>query len=176
MGAITGVNLRSMDSLVISVLLTIISTVLVRGESATERKPTKNIAEIVSEDPRFTTLLAAVKAAGLAGTLSGPGKFTVFAPTDDAFAKIPSSTLNSLISKPEDLKAVLLRHVSTAIIPLFIIKFGENRVHTVGGEYIMLLKDKYRKVMVESSAGTAMVINPHIGATNGIIHAVDTVF
>merc|ERR1712083_1286300 len=104
--------------------------------------PTMSIAEIATADSRFSTLLAAVKAAGLAETLSGAGSFTVFAPTNDAFAKVPKETLDFLLANPDDLKAVLLRHV----LPT--------------------------KISVTSSAGKANVIIPDVEATNGIIHAV----
>merc|ERR1712032_1153802 len=73
--------------------------------------PTKNIAELAIATPQLSTLLAAVKAAGLVDTLAGAGPFTVFAPANDAFAKIPSDTLNGLLADKDALTAVLLRHV-----------------------------------------------------------------
>merc|ERR1711972_110915 len=73
--------------------------------------PSGNIAEVVSGDERFSTLLAAVGAAGLADTLATGGPFTVFAPTNDAFAKIPKETLDGLLADKDALTAVLLRHV-----------------------------------------------------------------
>merc|ERR1711920_328709 len=73
--------------------------------------PTKTIAELSIATPQLSTLLAAVKAAGLVETLSGEGPFTVFAPTNDAFAKIPAETLNGLLADKEALTKVLLRHV-----------------------------------------------------------------
>merc|ERR1712203_83232 len=73
--------------------------------------PTKNIAELAIATPQLSTLLAAVKVAGLVDTLAGEGPFTVFAPTNDAFAKIPEETLNGLLADKDALTAVLLRHV-----------------------------------------------------------------
>merc|ERR1712106_813795 len=73
--------------------------------------PTKTIAELAIATPALPTLLAAVKAAGLVETLSGEGPFTVFAPTNDAFAKIPTDALNGLLADKDALTAVLLRHV-----------------------------------------------------------------
>merc|ERR1711879_389616 len=73
--------------------------------------PDQTIAEVVSTDPRFSTLLAAVKAAGLVDTLASEGPFTVFAPTNEAFDRVPSSTLTALLTDKEALTAVLLRHV-----------------------------------------------------------------
>merc|ERR1712105_4163 len=73
--------------------------------------PTKTIAELAIATPSLSTLLAAVKAAGLVETLSGEGPFTVFAPTNDAFAKIPADVLNGLLADKDALTKVLLRHV-----------------------------------------------------------------
>merc|ERR1712168_1752378 len=71
----------------------------------------KSIAELVSTNPKFSTLLAAVKAAGLVDTLAGEGPFTVFAPPNTAFEKVPADALNGLLADKEALKKVLLRHV-----------------------------------------------------------------
>merc|ERR1712087_211898 len=71
----------------------------------------KTIAELVVSEPRFSTLLAAVKAADLVDTLGGEGSFTVFAPTNEAFKKVPEEALTGLLADKEGLKAVLLRHV-----------------------------------------------------------------
>merc|ERR1712198_727999 len=73
--------------------------------------PTKNIAELAIATPQLSTLLAAVKAAGLVDALASAGPFTVFAPTNEAFAKVPKDTLNSLLADKDALTAVLLRHV-----------------------------------------------------------------
>merc|ERR1712077_39847 len=99
--------------------------------------PTQNIAEIATGDERFSTLLAAVSAADLAGTLSGEGPFTVFAPTNDAFAKIPADTLNGLLADKEALTAVLLRHVVPgAALKARDVPKGTTTVKTAGGEEI----------------------------------------
>merc|ERR1711915_591446 len=79
--------------------------------------PSKTIAELAIATPQLSTLLAAVKAAGLVETLSGEGPLTVFAPTNDAFAKIPADTLNGLLADKEALTAVLLRHVVPGAAP-----------------------------------------------------------
>merc|ERR1712244_5598 len=71
----------------------------------------KTIGELVVSEPRFSTLLAAVKAADLVDTLNGEGSFTVFAPTNEAFKKVPEEALSGLLANKEELKAVLLRHV-----------------------------------------------------------------
>ena len=87
-----------------------------RQAKAVSGQPTKTIAELAIATPQLSTLLAAVKAAGLVDTLSGPGPFTVFAPTNAAFAKVPSDALAALLQDKEALTAVLLRHVVPAEI------------------------------------------------------------
>merc|ERR1712153_145020 len=107
--------------------------------------PTKTIAELAIATPALSTLLAAVKAAGLVETLSGEGPFTVFAPTNDAFAKIPTDALNGLLADKDALTAVLLRHV----VPGAALK-------TAGGEEIQVTRNRY--INIKSSAGEAGVI------------------
>jgi len=130
-------------------------------------------AALASED--LTTLVAAVTAADLVETLNGEGPFTVFAPTNDAFAKIPEETLADLL-KPENveqLTAILLRHVVPETILASEFPEEITEVNTVGGETITL--DPY-EATVESSAGKAKVIKTDILASNGVVHIVDTVF
>jgi uncharacterized surface protein with fasciclin (FAS1) repeats len=87
-------------------------------EAAEEAMEEKSIVDIAVDDGRFSTLVAAVQAAGLAETLSGDGEFTVFAPTDEAFDKLPEGTVESLLDDPEGtLKDVLLYHVAEGAVP-----------------------------------------------------------
>merc|ERR1712109_30063 len=137
----------------------------------------KTIAGTAAATPALSTLLAAVKAAGLAETLSGKGDFTVFAPTDDAFAKLPAGTVESLV-KPENidtLKAILLRHVLPNRIMAGDIPSGTTSVATVGGENIDVINNG-NGVSIKSSAGSANVIATDINTSNGVVHLVDTVF
>merc|ERR1712236_178434 len=128
--------------------------------------PTKTIAELAIATPQLSTLLAAVKAAGLVETLSGEGPFTVFAPTNDAFAKIPSETLNGLLADKEALTAVLLRHVVPgAALKAKDVPRGTTPLATAGGEEINVTRNKY--ITIKSSAGDAGVIAFDILATNG---------
>merc|ERR1712198_665045 len=113
--------------------------------------------------PALSTLVTAVQAADLVKTLSDPGTFTVFAPTNDAFAKIPADDLNGLLAKPEDLKAVLLRHVLPNKVPSSAIPNGVTNVATVGGEDISVIR-KYNTIKIKSSAGSAKVIIPDVAA------------
>ena len=87
-------------------------------EEAEEVMEEKSIVDIAVEDGRFTTLVAAVQAAGLAETLSGEGEFTVFAPTDEAFAALPEGTVEALLEDPEGaLKDILLYHATEGAVP-----------------------------------------------------------
>ena len=103
--------------------------------------PSLNIAELATNTPQLSTLLAAVQAAGLAETLSGEGPFTVFAPTNDAFAKIPKETLDGLLADKEALTAVLLRHVVPgAALASCNVPRGTTSLDTAGGESIEVRK------------------------------------
>lgn len=141
------------------------------------------IVDVAAGNENFTTLVAAVKAAGLAETLSGDGPFTVFAPTNDAFAKLPAGTVETLL-KPENvekLKSILTYHVVSgkfdAATVIDAIKTNNNKytVTTVQGAKIDLsLKDD--KVMLTDATGAmSTVVMPDVEASNGIIHAIDTV-
>jgi len=139
--------------------------------------PDQTIADIVSTDPRFSTLLAAVKAAGLVDTLASAGPFTLFAPTNDAFDRVPSSTLTALLTDKEALVAVLLRHV----LPETIFQKGicwETHATASGDEIAtQVFKNNVAKVVSyanEVRAG-ARLSDYDILASNGVIHAIDNV-
>jgi len=139
--------------------------------------PTGNIAEVVTGDERFSTLLAAVGAADLAETLSTGGPFTVFAPTNDAFAKVPKDALDALLADKEALTKVLLRHV----VPGALFSKGVTWATqtTAGGDMIATQVFKAGVIKVVSSVDGkrtgARVVEGDIIATNGVIHAIDTV-
>ena len=137
----------------------------------------KTFAGIAAAAPSLSTFLAVVKAAGLAPTLNGKGHFTVFAPTNDAFAKLPEGTISTLL-KPENkdqLAAILLRHVLPNKVMAGDIPRGTTKVKTIGGEEIEIINNG-RGVSIKSSAGSAKVTHSDVMASNGIIHLVDTVF
>merc|ERR1739844_155640 len=137
--------------------------------------PTKTIAELAVATPQLSTLLAAVKAAGLVETLSGEGPFTVFAPTNKAFAKIPAETLNGLLADKEALTKVLLRHVVPgAALEGKDVPHGTTALATAGGETIDVSRDRFIKIT--SEVGEAHVTAFDILATNGVVHLIDTVF
>jgi uncharacterized surface protein with fasciclin (FAS1) repeats len=139
---------------------------------AAAKTPAKlgTIVDVASSLSDFSTLVAAVKAAGLVDTLSGPGPFTVFAPTNAAFAKLPKGTLESLL-KPENkatLTKILTYHVLAEKVPSTAIKPGA--VKTVEGSTVSL-KLMGKSVMVNN----AKVLKADVPASNGVIHVIDTV-
>ena len=133
-------------------------------------EPKQNVVEIAAGNKDFSTLVAAVKAAGLAETLSGEGPFTVFAPTNEAFAKLPKGTVEDLL-KPENkekLAAILTYHVVGAKVLAADVKSG--KVKTVNGKEFEV-KAWDGKVTVDG----AKVVKTDIVGTNGVIHVIDTV-
>lgn len=137
---------------------------------AAEAKAPGTVVEIAAGNADFSTLVAAVKAAGLAETLSGKGPFTVFAPTNEAFAKLPKGAVDDLL-KPENkakLTAVLTYHVVPGKVMAADVKSG--KVKTVqGGELEVVVKDG--AVTVDG----AKVIKTDIAGSNGVIHVIDSV-
>jgi uncharacterized surface protein with fasciclin (FAS1) repeats len=126
------------------------------------------VVDKAAADGNFSILIAAVEAAGLQDVLSGHGPFTVFAPTDAAFA----GTVESLL-KPENidqLKAILTYHVVPANVMSSQIRNGDNLVRTVGGNTLNVEKE-YDEVMI----GSAKVVAVDIKASNGVIHVIDEV-
>jgi transforming growth factor-beta-induced protein len=132
---------------------------------------TKDIVDTAVADGRFTTLVAAVTAAGLVDTLKGAGPFTVFAPTDDAFAKLPAGTVESLL-KPENLeqlKSILLYHVVAGkVMAADVVKL--TTADTVLGKSVTIKVD-----MGNVYINDAKVILTDIETSNGVIHVIDTV-
>ena len=143
----------------------------------------KNIVENAVNSKDHTTLVAAVKAAGLVDTLAGPGPFTVFAPTNEAFKKLPAGTVDNLL-KPENkaqLQAVLTYHVVPGTITakdlMDKIKEGGGKavLKTVQGEDLTAeLKGKTVEI-VDSKGDVAKVTIPNVMQSNGVIHVVNTV-
>ena len=137
---------------------------------ADEATSKMTVVEIAAGNDSFSTLVAAVKAADLAETLSGDGPFTIFAPTNEAFAKLPKGTLEDLL-KPENkkkLQAILTYHVVGAKVMAADVKPGE--VKTVNGaSFTVAVKDG--KVMVDG----AQVVKTDIVGKNGVIHVIDSV-
>jgi uncharacterized surface protein with fasciclin (FAS1) repeats len=138
----------------------------------------QSITEIAAADARFTTLVAAVTAAGLAETLAGPGPFTVFAPVNDAFAALPAGTVETLL-KPENkgqLTDVLLYHVDDRNLPAAAIPAGSNYFKPLLTTQRLCITNTGGTVTLADGTGTlANVIIADIQADNGVIHVIDKV-
>ena len=143
----------------------------------------KNIVENAVNSKDHTTLVAAVKAAGLVDTLEGPGPFTVFAPTNEAFAKLPKGTVDNLL-KPENkgqLQAVLTYHVIPGALAakdlLAMIKEGGGKaeIKTVQGEPLTFKKVGNGIEVIDSKGDKSKVTIPNVFQSNGVIHVINTV-
>jgi uncharacterized surface protein with fasciclin (FAS1) repeats len=145
--------------------------------------PTKNIIENAVNSADHTTLVAAVKAAGLVDTLEGPGPFTVFAPTNEAFAKLPAGTVDTLL-KPEN-KDMLVKVLTYHVVPgrLTGMKLeamakangGKAMLTTVEGEQLTAWKDMDGWWLQDSKGDKARITIANVIQSNGVIHVIDTV-
>jgi uncharacterized surface protein with fasciclin (FAS1) repeats len=145
--------------------------------------PSKNIIQNAVNSPDHTTLVAAVKAAGLVDTLQGPGPFTVFAPTNEAFAKLPAGTVDTLL-KPENkgqLVKILTYHVVAGKISshelMSMIKKGGGKatLKTVSGGMLTASLQDGKVILTDEKGGTAMVTIADVNQSNGVIHVIDAV-
>jgi uncharacterized surface protein with fasciclin (FAS1) repeats len=149
-----------------------------------EMYPTKNIVENAVNSADHTTLVAAVKAAGLVDTLESRGPFTVFAPTNEAFAKLPAGTVDTLL-KPENkatLTKVLTYHVVSGRLSASDLKKqikagkGTAELTTVeGGKLWASMQDGNHIMLKDEKGGTALVTIPNVFQSNGVIHVIDSV-
>lgn len=130
--------------------------------------PTADIVDTAVAAGSFTTLVAAVQAAGLVDTLKGEGPFTVFAPTDEAFAKLPAGTVEALLADPAALTAVLTYHVVPGKVTADAVVSLTSATTVQGAD-----------IAIDASSGVkindAQVIQADVMATNGVIHVIDTV-
>jgi uncharacterized surface protein with fasciclin (FAS1) repeats len=145
--------------------------------------PSKNIVENAMNSKDHTTLVAAVKAAGLVETLQGPGPFTVFAPTNDAFDMLPAGTVESLV-KPENkatLTGILTYHVvagklDSKELEQWIKKGnGTAELTTVAGGKLWVMKKDGKWWIKDEKGGKAMITIPNVYQSNGVIHVIDHV-
>lgn len=155
-------------------------TVMVGGAAM---YPSKNIIQNAVNSKDHTTLVAAVKAAGLVDTLQGPGPFTVFAPTNEAFAQLPAGTVESLL-KPENkdkLVKILTYHVvsadamSDAIKKMIKDDGGKHTIITVSGGKLVAMMKGDKIVLQDEHGGIAVVTIANVKQSNGVIHVVDHV-
>ena len=145
--------------------------------------PSKNIVENAVNSKDHTTLVAAVKAAGLVDTLSGPGPFTVFAPTNEAFAALPAGTVDTLL-KPENkatLTKVLTYHVvpgkldAKALMNLIAQGGGRAMLKTASGGTLTATTNGSTVMITDAKGGTATVTTANVYQSNGVIHVVNKV-
>ena len=148
-----------------------------------EMFPTKNIVENAMNSKDHTTLVAAVVAAGLVDTLKSAGPFTVFAPTNEAFAALPAGTVEGLL-KPEN-KATLVKILTCHVVPakamaadvMAMVKTdgGMHKVKTVGGCELTLKVDGDKVTVTDETGGVANVTIADVAQSNGVIHVIDKV-
>jgi len=145
--------------------------------------PTKNIVENAVNSPDHTTLVAAVKAAGLVNTLETPGPFTVFAPTNEAFAKLPAGAVDNLL-KPENkdtLVKILTYHVVSGRLSTGDLKKmvhsgnGSASLKTVSGGTLTVSMEGNRIILTDEKGGTATITVANVFQSNGVIQVVDSV-
>jgi uncharacterized surface protein with fasciclin (FAS1) repeats len=145
--------------------------------------PSKNIVQNAVNSKDHTTLVAAVKAAGLVDTLMSPGPFTVFAPTNAAFAKLPADTVPTLL-KPENkgtLTSVLTYHVVPGKLSAQDLKAqvkaggGKAILTTVEGEMLIVMENGRRLEIIDAKGDKSFITIPDVNQSNGVIHVVDTV-
>ena len=145
--------------------------------------PTKDIVDNAVNSKDHTTLVAAVKAAGLVDTLKSPGPFTVFAPTNEAFAALPAGTVDTLL-KPENkakLTSVLTYHVvagkmdAAALMAAVKAGGGKATLKTVEGDPLTVTVSGGKVMVMDESGGTATVTIADVYQSNGVIHVVDKV-
>lgn len=145
---------------------------------------TANIVEVAQANPEFSTLVSAVTTAELGETLSAPGPYTVFAPTNAAFEKIPQATRDELMSEAgrEDLTNILTYHVvegetMAAALTAAIEGAGPGgyEITTVNGATLTATMDGGNVVLTDAAGNTAIVTGTDVDASNGVIHSIDTV-
>ncbi|MEN9678246.1 MAG: hypothetical protein RIS76_4142 [Verrucomicrobiota bacterium] len=164
----TNTRIRTIHLLALTLLLA--GTGLVGIVRADHKSEGKDIVAVASDAGNFKTLVAAIKAAGLVETLQGTGPFTVFAPTDKAFAKLPAGTVDNLL-KPENkekLVALLTYHVVPGKVMAVDVK--TMKVKTVNGQALDV-----QVIDGKVTVDKAKVTKTDIAASNGVIHVIDTV-
>ena len=137
--------------------------------SSQTKTASNNIVETAVSAGSFTTLVAAVQAADLADTLAGDGPYTVFAPTDEAFAKLPEGTVEALLANPDKLRAILLYHVVPGKVSAADVISLSTATTAQGSDVNIRVADG--SVMVNN----ALVTATDIETSNGVIHVIDTV-
>ena len=157
-----------MKKLTAFISISLLSFILVSPGLVAGDKPSKDIVDTAVGAGSFNTLVAAVKAAGLVDTLKSPGPFTVFAPTDAAFAKLPQGTVEALLKDKEKLSAILTYHVVAGKMMASDVVASKS-LKTVQGQLLKISTDGGAKV------NGAAIVKTDIDTSNGVIHVIDTV-
>jgi uncharacterized surface protein with fasciclin (FAS1) repeats len=182
----SGINIFAMAAIALSVFAT--GNALAQKEKTVTvggapMYPSKNIVENAVNSKDHTTLVAAVKAAGLVETLAGPGPFTVFAPTNEAFNKLPAGTVDNLV-KPENkdkLTTILTYHVIAGKLDskelMKKIKEGKGKamLNTVQGEPLTFMQKGNELWVMDSKGNKSQVAIKDVYQSNGVIHVINTV-
>ena len=153
------------------------------GGGHAHTQTSQTIVDVAVGSPDHTTLVTAVQAAGLAETLSGDGPFTVFAPTNDAFAKLPAGTVESLVqpANRDTLTAVLTYHVvagelkAADVLAAIEAGGGSATLTTVQGAELTASLSGESVILTDAAGGTATVTATDLDASNGVVHVIDTV-
>ena len=171
--------------------ITFVFTAFISSNSSTENSSIKSevlnvdktIVAIAASNENFTTLVAAVKAAELVETLNSKGPFTVFAPVNDAFAKLPEGTVASLLKaeNKETLTSILTYHVvsgkfmATDVVKAINANNGEFKITTVQGGVLTASLSGANVTLTDTKGNKSTVVIADVDASNGVIHAIDTV-
>ncbi|MCW3798247.1 fasciclin domain-containing protein [Sphingomonas sp. BN140010] len=155
----------------------------VPATAVVQASPANNIVSVASANPDFSTLVSAVQAADLATTLSKPGPYTVFAPTNAAFGKLPAGTVDTLLqpANKATLAGILTYHVVSGRYPASRILAairqggGSTTLTTVQGGTLTAKLDGSDVVLTDAKGGTSRVTATDVKASNGVIHVIDTV-
>lgn len=150
-------------------MLAVAAGVLLAAAPAAAQTAPKTIVDVAAEAGQFSTLIAAVKAAGLEATLRGSGPFTVFAPTDEAFAALPAGTLDALLADPAKLTAVLTYHVVPGRV------LAADAMKLTGAKTVNGAELKLKAGQGGVTVDGAKVVATDIMAANGVIHVIDRV-
>ena len=161
----------------------ILSLFLVMSMSAQNMSEENSIVRNATLSDSHKTLVKAVKAAGLVKTLDSRGSFTLFAPTDDAFSKVPKKTLNALLQpeNKEKLKSILTFHIiegdlkAEDVLELIKKIKGKVKVKTISGEKLVLFLKGSNVLVRDNKGNTATVQQTDLNSSNGVIHVIDTV-
>lgn len=153
------------------------------GSHASATQSQQTVVDVAVGSPAHTTLVAAVQAAGLVETLSGPGPFTVFAPTNDAFAALPAGTVDTLLQPANraTLTKVLTYHVvagrvaAADVIALIEAGNGSAAITTVSGDTLTASLRDGSVILTDENGGVATVVTADLAASNGVIHVTDAV-